>query len=44
MEKEEFQKIKETISENKEAKKRVLKEEKFKKFNYLKHKPDTERN
>ena len=44
MEKEEFQKIKETISRNEEAKKRVLKQRKFKKFNYLKHKPDTERN
>ena len=44
MEKEEFQKIKETISRNEEATKRVLKQRKFKKFNYLKHKPDTERN
>ena len=44
MEKEEFQKIRETISRNEEATKRVLKQRKFKKFNYLKHKPDTERN
>ena len=44
MEKEEFQKIKETISRNEEAVKRVLKQRKFKNFNYLKHKPDTERN
>ena len=44
MEKEEFQKIKETISRNEEATKRVQKQIKFKKFNYLKHKPDTERN
>ena len=44
MEKEEFQKIKETISRNEEATKRVLKQGKFKKFSYLKHKPDTERN
>ena len=44
MEKKEFQKIKETISRNEEATKRVLKQRKFKKFNYLKHKPDTERN
>ena len=33
-----------TISRNEEATKRVLKQRKFKKFNYLKHKPDTERN
>ena len=44
MEKKEFQKIKETISRNEEATKRVLKQRKFEKFNYLKHKPDTERN
>ena len=44
MEKEEFQKIKETISRNEEATKRVLKQRKFKKFNYLKQRPDTERN
>ena len=44
MKKEEFQKIKETISRNAEASKRVLKQRKFKKINYLKHKPDTERN
>ena len=44
MEKEEFEKIKETISRNEEATKRVLKQRKFEKFNYLKHKPDTERN
>ena len=44
MEKKEFQKIKETISRNEEATKRVLKQRKFKKFNYLNHKPDTERN
>ena len=37
MEKEEFQNIKETISRNEEATKRVLKRRKFKKFNYLKH-------
>ena len=42
MEKEQFQKIKETISGNEEARKRILKQRKFKKFNYLKHKPDTE--
>ena len=42
--KEEFQNIKQTVSRNKEATKRVLKQRKFKKFNYLKHKPDTERN
>ena len=44
MEKEEFQKIKETISRNEEATKRILKQKKIKKFNYLKHKTDTERN
>ena len=44
IEKEEFQKIKETISRNEEATKRVLKQRKFKKFNYLKQRPDTERN
>ena len=45
MEKEEFQKIKKKkISRKEEAKKRVLKEIKIKKFNYLKHKPDTVRN
>ena len=44
MEKEEFQKIKETISRIEEATKRVLKQRKFIKFNHLKHKPDTERN
>ena len=44
MEKEEFQKIKATISRNEEATKRVLKQKKIKKFNYLKHKPNTERN
>ena len=44
MEKEEFQKIRETISRNEEATKRVLKQRKFKKFNYLKQRPDTERN
>ena len=46
MEKEEFErkKMKETISRNEEATERVLKQRKFKKFNYLKHKPDTERN
>ena len=32
------------ISGNEEATKRVLNQRKFKKFNYLKHKPDTERN
>ena len=42
--KEEFQNIKQTVSRNKEATKRVLKQRKFKKFNYLQHKPDTERN
>ena len=44
MEKGEFQKIKETISKNEEATKRVLKHRKLKRFNHLKHKPDTERN
>ena len=44
MAKEEFQKIKEIISRNEEATKRVLKQKKIKKFNYKKHKPDTERN
>ena len=44
MENEEFQKIKERISRNEEATKRVLKQRKFKKFNYLKQRPDTERN
>ena len=44
MEKEEFQKIKETISRNEEATKRVLKQKKIKKLNYIKHKPDTKRN
>ena len=44
MEKEEFQKIKETISRKEEATKRVLKQRKFKKFICLKHKPDTKRN
>ena len=43
MEKKEFEKIKETISRNEEATKRVLKQRKFKKFNCLKHKTDTER-
>ena len=33
-----------TISRNEEATKRVLKQRKFKKFNYLKQRPDTERN
>ena len=40
MEKAEFQKIKETIS-SEGATKRVLKQRKFKKFNYLKHYPKT---
>ena len=44
MEKEEFRKIKETISRNEEATKQVLKQRKFKKYNYLKHKPDNEGN
>ena len=44
MGKEEFQKIKEMISRKEEATKRILKQRKFKKFNFLKHKPDTERN
>ena len=44
MEKEEFQKIKEMISRKEEPTKRILKQRKFKKFNFLKHKPDTERN
>ena len=44
MEKDEFQKIKETISRNEEVTKQALKQRTFKKFNYLKHKPDTERN
>ena len=44
MEKEEVQKIKETISRNEEATKRILKQRKFKKFNYLKYKTDTETN
>ena len=35
---------KKKISRNEEAKKRVLKEIKIKKFNYLKHEPDTVRN
>ena len=43
MEKEEFQKISETISRNEGATIRFLKQRKFKKFNYLKHKLDTER-
>ena len=44
IEKGEFKKIKETISRNEQATKRVLKQGKFVKFNYLKHKPDNERN
>ena len=40
-EREELQKIKETISWNEKATKRVLMQ---RKFYYLKHKPDTERN
>ena len=44
MEKKEFQKIKETISKNEEATKRVLKQKKIKNFNYMKRKPDTKRN
>ena len=44
MEKDECQKIKETISRNEEATKQVLKQSKFKMFNYLKQKPDTEKN
>ena len=44
MEKEEYQKIKVTISRNEEVTKRVLKQRKLKKFKYLKHKSDTERN
>ena len=44
MEKEEFQKIKETISRHDEATKWVIKQRKFKNFNYLKHKPNTDRN
>ena len=43
-EKEEFQKIKEMVSRSEETSKWVLKQRKFEKFNYLKHKPDTERN
>ena len=43
MENEEFQKINETISRNEEATIRFLKQRKLKKFNYLKHKLDTER-
>ena len=42
--KEQFQKIKETISRNEDATKRVLKQRKVKNFNYLKRKPYTERN
>ena len=38
MEKKEFKKIKEMISRNKKATKRVLKQRKIKMFNYLKHK------
>ena len=38
MEKKELKKIKEMISRNKKATKRVLKQRKFKMFNYLKHK------
>ena len=44
MEKEECQKIKKTISKNEEATKQVLKQRRLKIFNYLKQKPDTERN
>ena len=44
MEKEEFQTIKEMISRNEEATKPVLNQRKFKKFNYLKHNPETDRN
>ena len=44
MEKKSFKRSKKKISRNEEAKKRVLKEIKIKKFNYLKHEPDTVRN
>ena len=46
MEKEEFKKIEETIPEmkKKEATERVLKQRKFEKINYLKHKSDNHRN
>ena len=43
MEKVEFLKIKETSFRNEDATIGVLKQRKFKKFNYLKHKRDTER-
>ena len=42
--KKSFKRSKKKISRNEETKKRVLKEIKIKKFNYLKHKPDTVRN
>ena len=45
MEKEDFKNIKETVSRNEETTKQVLKQVlKFKKFNYLKHIPDPDRN
>ena len=37
MEKEEFKKTEDAINQNDEANKRMLKQRKFKKFNYLKH-------
>ena len=39
MEKEEFSETDKTINENEEATNRLLKQRKFKKFNYLKHTP-----
>ena len=42
MEKEEFEKIEDAINQNDEANKRMLKQRKFKKFNYLKHNPKKE--
>ena len=45
MEKEDFKNIKETVFRNEETTKQVLKQVlKFKKFNYLKHIPDPDRN
>ena len=42
--KQNMETIEETISINEEATKRVLKQKKIQKFNYVKHKPDSDRN
>ena len=40
MEKQEFADVEQVITQNEETTKRILKQRKFKKFNYLKHKPN----